>query len=137
MFRVELAFVEQRTREQDKNWIAATHDRLRNVKRYLENEDIEGDWFSPHATLRNLVFGLSLRFKQRVLREEAQNVSWDGVMGTHQFFLRRKTGLTEDVMLSGLPAGVGSRCQFYAAAPTRWYEDAGGYADPSVGSGQS
>jgi hypothetical protein len=82
VFRVELAFVEQRSREEDKNWMAATHDQLRNVKRYLENEDIEGGWLSLHAARRNLVFGLSrkeLAIQAAILREETQKVSsWRG-----------------------------------------------------------
>jgi 8-oxo-dGTP diphosphatase len=82
VLRVELAFLEQRGIGTDRNWIAATHDQLGNVERYLKNEDIEGGWLSLHAARRNMICGLSgmeLATQAAILREEAQKVStWRG-----------------------------------------------------------
>ena len=78
VFRVELAFLEQRSSGEDRDWIAATHDQLSNVKHYLENEEIEGGWISLHAARRNMVYGLSrmeLGIQAAILREETQKVS--------------------------------------------------------------
>jgi hypothetical protein len=83
VFRVELAFLEQRSDGEQRGWILATHDQLRNVKRYLEQDDgIEGGWLSLHAARRSMVFGLSrmeLSIQAAILREESQKVSlWRG-----------------------------------------------------------
>ena len=78
VLRVELAFLEHRSCGSDRDWIAATQDQLGNVKRYLENEDIEGGWLSLHAARRNMTFGLSkleLAIHAAILREETQKVS--------------------------------------------------------------
>jgi 8-oxo-dGTP pyrophosphatase MutT (NUDIX family) len=54
VFRVELAFLEQRSFGKDRDWISATHDQLNNVKRYLEKEDVKvvGLAFTPHNVTR-------------------------------------------------------------------------------------
>jgi 8-oxo-dGTP diphosphatase len=80
--RAELAFLEQRNCPTVMDWIAATHDQLGNVKRYLEVGDIEGGWLSLHAARRNMVFGFSrteLAIQAAILREETAKVSsWRG-----------------------------------------------------------
>jgi 8-oxo-dGTP diphosphatase len=81
--RVELAFLEQRSDVNHRDWIAPTHDHLRIAERYLSEEDgIEGGWLSLHAARRNMTFGLSeieLSIQAAILREETQKVSsWRG-----------------------------------------------------------
>jgi hypothetical protein len=81
-FRVELAFLEKRSKETDREWVAAARAQLENVRRYLYGEDIEGGWLSLHAAHRHAVFGLEpveLATQAAILREEASKVtSWRG-----------------------------------------------------------
>jgi len=83
-FRLELAFLEQRSQEADAAWAAAARDQLANAERYLETSirHIEGGWLCLHAARRNAVFGLSraeLANRACILREESQKISsWRG-----------------------------------------------------------
>jgi 8-oxo-dGTP pyrophosphatase MutT (NUDIX family) len=82
VFRVELAFLEHRSGANETDWITATRNQLGNVKRYIEDEDLEGGWLSLHAARRNMVFGLSrteLAIQAAILLEETGKVSsWRG-----------------------------------------------------------
>lgn len=83
VFRVELAFLQQRTQENHSDWIPATQDQLRKVEHYLKQKDgIEGGWLCLSAARRYMLFGLSrieLSMQAAILREETQKVSsWRG-----------------------------------------------------------
>jgi 8-oxo-dGTP pyrophosphatase MutT (NUDIX family) len=83
VFRVELAFLEQRSQGKHSDWIPATQDQLRKVEHYLKQKDgIEGGWLCLSAARRYMLFGLSsieLSTQAAILREETQKVSsWRG-----------------------------------------------------------
>jgi len=83
VFRVELAFLEQRSQTKHTDWIPATHDQLRKVEHYLKQKDgIEGGWLALNAARRYMLCGLSkieLAMQAAILREETQKVSsWRG-----------------------------------------------------------
>lgn len=77
-FRVELAFLERRSQQPDKSWLAAAGDHLRQSKLSLESNDIEGSLQSLLAARRYSVMGLNppeLAARAQVLREEARKIS--------------------------------------------------------------
>ena len=79
-FRVEIAFLKQRSRRLDDAWVQAVEDQLKNVHQYLGRIDIEGGWYCLHSARRLAVFGLDgaeIADRARILREESQKlVSW-------------------------------------------------------------
>ena len=83
-FRLELAFLERRSELPDKSWAMAARDQLDNVKRCLDEHDLEGGWFCLHAAQRYAAHGLNraeLSNRACILREEAQQIrSWRGAL---------------------------------------------------------
>jgi 8-oxo-dGTP diphosphatase len=79
-FRVELAFLERRSQQPDRSWLAAASEHLRRSKGCLESNDIEGGLQSLQAARRYSLLGLStaeLAGRAQILREEARKItSW-------------------------------------------------------------
>src|SRR5439155_865717 len=83
VFRVELAFLEQRSQTPAKAWVQAAKDHLANVERCLKSKrfrsnDIEEAWCSLHAAQRQAIFGLEdaeLTDRAMVLMKEADKIS--------------------------------------------------------------
>jgi 8-oxo-dGTP diphosphatase len=82
IFRVELAFLENRSHREGADWIVAAYNHLNNVENYLREEDIEGGWMSLHTARRHALGGLQpteLATQAAILREESAKVSsWRG-----------------------------------------------------------
>ena len=77
-FRVELAFLEQRSHREDSSWVGAAKDQLDNVHRYLQTRDIEGGWYCLHAAQRLALFGLNgseIKNRAQILRGESRKIS--------------------------------------------------------------
>ncbi len=81
-FRVELAFLQQRSGPGDRSWATAAQDQLDNVMRCLEANDIEGGLVCLNAAQRFGVYGLTageLMTRAQILCEEAEKItSWRG-----------------------------------------------------------
>jgi hypothetical protein len=79
-FRVELAFLERRSQQPDRSWLAAASEHLRRSKSCLESSDIDGGWQSLQAARRYSLLGLNapeLAGRAQILREEARKMtSW-------------------------------------------------------------
>ena len=77
-FKVELAFLEQRSSEPDRAWAAAAHAELENVRSYLQARHVEGGWYSLDCARRHALYGLEhieILDRAETLREEGQKVS--------------------------------------------------------------
>jgi 8-oxo-dGTP pyrophosphatase MutT (NUDIX family) len=79
-FRVELAFLERRSQQPDRSWLAAASEHLRRGRSCLENNDMEGGLQSLQAARRYSLLGLNvpeLGGRAQILREEARKIpSW-------------------------------------------------------------
>ncbi len=79
-FRVELAFLERRSQQPDRSWVAAASEHLKQSRACLDRNDIEGGFQSLQAARRYCVLGLNppeLAARAQVLREEARKMlSW-------------------------------------------------------------
>jgi 8-oxo-dGTP diphosphatase len=79
-FRVELAFLDRRSQQPDKSWVAAASEHLNHSRERLANKDVEGALQSLHASRRYAVLGLNaseLAARAQILREEARKItSW-------------------------------------------------------------
>jgi hypothetical protein len=78
-FRVELEFLEQRSKASDLSWSKAAREQLQNVQRFFyEEEEAEGGWHCLNLARRHAVFGLEpdeLSLQAAVLLEEADKLS--------------------------------------------------------------
>jgi 8-oxo-dGTP pyrophosphatase MutT (NUDIX family) len=79
-FRVELAFLERRSQQADRSWLAAAGEHLRRGKSCLDHDDIDGGLQSLQAARRYSLRGLNaleLAGRAQILREEARKItSW-------------------------------------------------------------
>lgn len=78
-FRVELEFLEQRSKASDLTWSRAAREQLGNIRRFFyEEKEAEGGWHCLNLARRHAVFGLEqpeLSLQAAVLLEEAGKLS--------------------------------------------------------------
>lgn len=78
-FRVELEFLEQRSKRSNLAWSKAAREQLENVRRFFYTEkEAEGGWHCLNLAKRHAVFGLDeaeLSLQAAILLEEADKLS--------------------------------------------------------------